>query len=433
MPPVASVIPSPNAVLPGHFGELLILPAGADASGLKRFQVFAQHGGAPVPSQLAANQIIQGLARNGAGLMAIRQLYGNQWGGLAGLSPDMMVARLQRDLADGILFAAFYIPSWDFTGFVVTKPVDISGLLADPPGTPVSWSPAQRIAAMLRRIPGCMPVALRHAAEGLLTPKAIALFAALAVVMAVSQAFGAGEVIDGLLVAAAWRYAGWQGLVALKNFITAIIDSAGETTLAPIQEDAQTAADALVVLGLTFLAAILHRAADQEKVISTEPDPPKEDVAPAKKPAPVITSWRDYAASKGVDTSKVVFRGDGRPPSTIFAEGFKPKGTATDLLDYAKNNSPSTFVGTSKLEAPATQFAQEAAQDRGAGYMYVVSPNVDGIDVNQALGAASPYPFENEFAYPGGLQPSSILGAQQISPDGSAIGPFIPNPGFSSP
>jgi hypothetical protein len=432
MPPVQNALPTPNAVLRGPFGSLVIVASGVDAGGLWRFQVFAPHGGAPTSSQSQANQIVQELARDAAGLMAVRQLYGNRWGGLVGLSAPMMVARLRRDLADGIMFAAFYIPYWDFTAFAVTNTVDISGLLTDPPGTPLSWSPAQRIAAMLRRIPGCMAPALRAAVEGMLTPKAVALFAELAVGLAISQAFGAGEIVDSILVAAAWRFARWQGLMALKDFITAIIDAAGETTLVPIQADAQVAADALATLGLLFLAAVLHRAGDQEKVISTEPKPPKE-TPPAKKPPAVVKGWKDYAASQGLDSSKVVFRGDGRPPTTIFAEGFQPKGTATDLLDYAAKNSPSNFVGTSKFESTGKQFAKEAAQDEGAGYMYVVAPNADGIDVNQTLGAASPYPHENEIAFPGGLPSSEILGAQQIGTDGSTIGPFISNPGFSPP
>jgi hypothetical protein len=321
MPPVENALPTPNAVLRGPFGSLVIVPSGVDAGGLWRFQVFAPHGGAPDSSQIHANQIVQELARDASGLMAIRQLYGNRWGGLVGLSPPMMVARLRRDLADGIMFAAFYIPSWDFTGFAVTNTVDISGLLADPPGTPLNWSPAQRIAAMLRRIPGCMAPALRAEAEALLTPKAVALFAAFAVGLAVSQAFVAGEFVDSILVAAAWWFAGWQGLMALKNFITAIIDAAGETTLVPIQADAQVAADALATLGLLFLAAILHRAGDQEKVMPTEPKPPKE-------PPPVVKGWKDFPSTADKTAEDAIAKTAGQPA---------PKGGTYILRDVDGN------------------------------------------------------------------------------------------------
>jgi hypothetical protein len=288
-------LPSPNAVLRRHFGVLLIVPSGAVPHGLWRFQVFASRGDATF-AQPAANMILHDITRDHSALMAIRQLYGNQWGGLVGLSPAMMEARLRRDLADGILFAAFYIPSWDFTGFVTTNPVDISGLLADPPGTPLNWSPAQRIAAMFRRIPGCMTVDLQDAAAALLTPKAIALLAALTVVLAASQGFVVGAFIDGILISAAWAYMRWQGLLALKDFIAAIIAAAGETSLPGIQADAQTAAHALDVLGLNFLSAILLRAADQEKVISLEKPAPDGPLV-VKKPPPVVKGWKDYPST----------------------------------------------------------------------------------------------------------------------------------------
>ncbi len=122
-------------------------------------------------------------------MQAISGLYVNRQGGLAGLTPAMMLARLRRDLNDGIMFAAFYIPSEQSTAFVVTNQVDFSALLTDPPGTPLNWTPAQRIAAMLRRIPGCVPPAMRNEVAAMLTPKAIALLAALLVLLAASQAF----------------------------------------------------------------------------------------------------------------------------------------------------------------------------------------------------------------------------------------------------
>lgn len=421
--------PTPNATLKGPFGVLLIVQAGVAAGDLWRFQVFARHGGA---AWLAADQILRGAAEDGAAVQAIRALYVNRWGHLSGLAPGELVARLRADLADGMMFAAFYIPSPDFTRFAVTGKPDVSHLLADPAGAPIAWSPAQRIAAMLRRVPGYLPDAMRAEVAALFTPRAIALLALMLAALAVAQFYGVGEIVDTILVGIAWATAGWAGLVALKHFIGAVIDAARATALPPIEADAKAAADALVVLGISFLTAVLLRARDQENVLAKDEGPAAEQAPPPKKtPAPVAKGWKDYAASKGVDTSKAVFRGDSRPPSTVFQQGFQPKGTSTDLLDYAKNNTPSTFVSTSTDETVGAQFAQESAQDRGSGYMYVVSPSADGIDVNQTLGSASPYSYENEIAFPGGIPGSDILGAQQIGPDGSTIGPFIPNPGFS--
>jgi hypothetical protein len=78
-------------------------------------------------------------------------------------------------------------------------------------------------------------------------------------------------------------------------------------------------------------------------------------------------------------------------------------------------------------------FAQSSAANSGEGYLYTVAPQPDGIDVNEALGPISPFPDESEIAVPGGVSPQDVLGAQQIAPDGSNIGQFIPNPGFKVP
>jgi hypothetical protein len=284
----------PNAVLRGPAGSLVIVPASGNTGGLGRFQVFGRCGGAPGSSQIAGQQIVAGLANDGYGLMSIRDLYATQWGGLISLSPEIVVARLQRDLAEGIIFVAFYIPAWDFTRFVVTKPIDVSALLSDGQGTPLNWTRAQRIAAMLRLIPGYMPPAEQGAWETVLAPKAVALLATMLASLPAAKASGGGFV-DDILLAAAWTYAGWPGLVCLKDFIAAIIHAAGETSIGPIQVDARMAANALVGLGLSFLAAIISRARDQEKVISlakstaVEPEPETQ-----VKPKPMAKGWKDF-------------------------------------------------------------------------------------------------------------------------------------------
>jgi len=64
MPPVQNALPTPNAVLRGPFGSLVIVASGVDAGGLWRFKVFAPLGGAPTSSQNQANHIVQELARS---------------------------------------------------------------------------------------------------------------------------------------------------------------------------------------------------------------------------------------------------------------------------------------------------------------------------------------------------------------------------------
>jgi hypothetical protein len=292
---VQLLIPMPNAVLRGPGGSLVIVPAGVNSAGLGRFQVFGRHGGAPGSSQIAAQQIIAGLASDGYGLMSIRELYATQWGGLISLSPEIVVARLQRDLAEGIIFVAFYIPTWDFTRYVVTKAVDVSALLSDGQGSPLTWTPAQRIAAMLRLIPGYMPPAEQGAWDAVLAPRAVALLATMLASLAATREFDGG-VIDGILLAAAWMYASWNGLIGLKDFIGAVIGAAGGTSIEAIQDDARMAANALLVLRVSFLTAILSRARDQEKVISLAKAAPAEPVTPMK-PARVAKGWVDMPST----------------------------------------------------------------------------------------------------------------------------------------
>ncbi len=120
-----------------------------------------------------------------------------------------------------------------------------------------------------------------------------------------------------------------------------------------------------------------------------------------------------------------LYRVDGRPPGTIFNEGFQPKGTATDLQTYVNQNAPSAFVSTSKTADIANNldFASPGK------YLYEVdSSQVSGVDVNQAY-PDNPYPHEQEMAVLGGVSPQAVLSAKPILP-GGGLGNTIPNPGY---
>lgn len=85
---------------------------------------------------------------------------------------------------------------------------------------------------------------------------------------------------------------------------------------------------------------------------------------------------------------------------------FQPRapGSSTSLADFAANNTASDYVSTSRLESVAEQFA-----GRG-GYVYGISTDgLPAVDVNAALGSASPYPDEEEIAIPGGVPLENIL------------------------
>lgn len=121
-----------------------------------------------------------------------------------------------------------------------------------------------------------------------------------------------------------------------------------------------------------------------------------------------------------------VFRGDGRPPTQIFDEGFKASGTSTDVLNHATTNSNSGLISTSSTPNVAREFADMQV----GGYVYTVRKPPQALDVNATLGAKSPYPQEFEIAVLGAIRPQDILGARHVGTNGKFVGPFVKNPRF---
>lgn len=134
----------------------------------------------------------------------------------------------------------------------------------------------------------------------------------------------------------------------------------------------------------------------------------------------------DSAASGGRQ-SGFIFRGDARTPDVIFNEGLQPRGTNTDLYDYALNNKPSVYVPTTTSPTIARDFAEM----QGGGYVYTIRGQAQGVDVNAVLGDLSPFPHELEIAVPGGINPLDIMGGRAMAPNGNFTGPFIKNPLFT--
>ena len=140
----------------------------------------------------------------------------------------------------------------------------------------------------------------------------------------------------------------------------------------------------------------------------------------APLPIPANDAAVDAAGPAGL-----VYRGDGRSPSTIYNDGFQPKGTSTDLQTYVNTNSPSGFVSTSKSPAVAEGFAQM----QGGGNVYVVdSGGLSGVDVNDAY-PSNPFAHEQEIAMPGGVPAENVVGSYPVSGDG-VKGDFIANPNY---
>ncbi|CAD6548971.1 scabin-related ADP-ribosyltransferase [Paraburkholderia metrosideri] len=135
----------------------------------------------------------------------------------------------------------------------------------------------------------------------------------------------------------------------------------------------------------------------------------------------------EIGASTGSRQGGFIFRGDGRAPDVIFETGLQPKGPNQDLYRYAAENVDSVFVSTSK----SPNIAREFASYQGDGYVYTIRGQSAGVDVNAVLGNRSPFPHEMEVAVPGGVRPTDIMGGRLVGPDGTFIGPFIKNPGYT--
>jgi RHS repeat-associated protein len=128
---------------------------------------------------------------------------------------------------------------------------------------------------------------------------------------------------------------------------------------------------------------------------------------------------------KSDDEQQTVYRGErsSNSPETVFKEGLHSKGDNPDLLHHASaNQADSGFIATSTQREIAEGFAGKN------GYVYEITTS-KGVDVNQTLGPASPFPEQREVAIPRHVPPEDIKGAYPMK-GGKPTGEFIPNPNY---
>lgn len=75
----------------------------------------------------------------------------------------------------------------------------------------------------------------------------------------------------------------------------------------------------------------------------------------------------------------------------------------------------------------ATSRQRNVAQDFAGknGYVFKIRIRKRGIDVNRTLGDASPFPEQQEVAFPGSIPSSDVMGAWPAKG-----GSYIPNPNY---
>lgn len=149
------------------------------------------------------------------------------------------------------------------------------------------------------------------------------------------------------------------------------------------------------------------------------PDDPLEVAVDREVDVDAITpqpvEWRD--------SNEDLYRSDPGDPDVIFEQGFFPYDvTNTDLQEHAEDrNAETAFVATTRNEYLYGDWDKPS-------YRYTLElPG--GIEVNATLGNSSPYPHEDEIAFPGGIQPQYIKGANEVDEAGN-LGPWVPNPNF---
>jgi len=139
----------------------------------------------------------------------------------------------------------------------------------------------------------------------------------------------------------------------------------------------------------------------------------------------VQTNVQTNTANPQNNRAITVFRGEraSMTPQIAFTVGITPKGGNTNLIEHLTSNTANSYyIAISKSLWIAFGYAGKN------GYVYVIRTS-RGIDINQVLGSAAPYPEQQEVSVPGGVFPSEIAGAMPKQ-QGVLTGQFIPNPGF---
>lgn len=123
----------------------------------------------------------------------------------------------------------------------------------------------------------------------------------------------------------------------------------------------------------------------------------------------------------------VVYRGDSRPPETIFAEGFAPwsqhSEKQSDMWRKPDGSRADNWVWTSKEADVARDFSP--GDDKR---VYVVQDARNGFDMNDRFGTAHGGYDSSEVVFAGGIPADKVAG-MLIDPNDPEKG-IIANPGF---
>lgn len=170
-------------------------------------------------------------------------------------------------------------------------------------------------------------------------------------------------------------------------------------------------------------------------------------VAPGLPRVPAVPEWcpvvpdRLYAAADtGVDLDRIrpdeptwrtnckaLFRGDDRPPETVFKDGLRPEDVSDgeyDLQAYARREQPSPFV--------ATTYDREALGQQTVAYHYYVDAP-GGIELDETLGTRELRSTRTGVVFPGGIARQFVVKACPVDKTTKAelTARCVANPAYS--
>ncbi|WP_444545237.1 scabin-related ADP-ribosyltransferase, partial [Streptomyces bluensis] len=171
-----------------------------------------------------------------------------------------------------------------------------------------------------------------------------------------------------------------------------------------------------------------------ERVSATPPVDPA--VVAASPETPVNGPLPDALWRSG---NQPLYKFSRRAPATVFREGLPAKGSdlvplIDHVYDYGQVGSRSGYLSTTtnpnyvRDSVQADPLSAEALFSHYAWRYDIDAPG--GIDVNATLGPASPFPDQQEIAFPGGVHSRFIRGVQPMR-NGLPVGTYIPNPSYT--
>ncbi len=120
--------------------------------------------------------------------------------------------------------------------------------------------------------------------------------------------------------------------------------------------------------------------------------------------------------------TRPLWRSDNRGPSEIFERTGSGRTALTATSTCGEYAAPKPAVAVRQHHDQLVPLQGLADRLR-----YTITDPGHGVDVNAALGARSPFPHEQEIAFPGGVQPQYVTVHIRSSPAGQ-LGEWIPNP-----